>query len=237
MDETFTTTAIVLQRQSFRERDSKVTLYSLNKGRLDLVARGTKKLNSKLAGHIEPFNLAKLMVVRGKQFDYIGSAVSEDCFGEIKSDWEKVRIVGKAIGDFNRLIKPGQADENLFILLKNFLTVLNKREAIKTDLDLFLHFFILKLLAQLGYQPELYQCVVGKEKIEPGNNKFNVKKGGLVCRNCAKTSQYLTISDDCIKILRLALGEDLNKLVNLKISNHLIKETTKIINSFFKYQL
>ena len=43
MEETFYTRAIILKRSPWRENDSKVTVYSLERGRLELVARGTKK--------------------------------------------------------------------------------------------------------------------------------------------------------------------------------------------------
>ena len=47
MEETYNTKAIILNRQPFRERDSRVTIFSLERGKLILVARGTKKITSK----------------------------------------------------------------------------------------------------------------------------------------------------------------------------------------------
>jgi len=235
MEETYNTKAIILNRLSFREYDSRAIVYSIDKGKLELVTRGTKKIQSKLAGHIEPLNLSDIMVVCGKQFNYIGSAVNEDCYLELKNDLDKVKISGKGIKLFNELIKPEQADKELFFLLKDFLGILNKKNRLQ-DYNLFLHFFILKLLSALGSKPELYNCLVCKKKITPGSNSFNLNKGGLVCRKCAKTNQYLTISNNCIKILRLAVREDLGKLIILKASNRLAKETIQIIDSFYKYQ-
>ena len=69
MEETFNTKAIILKREPFWEADTRVVVYSLEKGKLHLIARGTKKISSKLAGHLEPMNFVDLMVVRGKQFD------------------------------------------------------------------------------------------------------------------------------------------------------------------------
>ncbi|MFH1822239.1 MAG: recombination protein O N-terminal domain-containing protein [Patescibacteria group bacterium] len=43
MEETYTTKAIVLNRQPFRENDSRVVVYSFEQGKMELVARGTKK--------------------------------------------------------------------------------------------------------------------------------------------------------------------------------------------------
>ena len=88
MEETYRVKAIILNRQAFRENDVMVTVQSMDKGKLKLVARGVKKMQSKLAGHLEPLNLGDIMVVRGKQFNYVGSANAENCYANIKSDLE-----------------------------------------------------------------------------------------------------------------------------------------------------
>jgi DNA repair protein RecO len=86
MQETNSIRAIVLRRVKYRENDSKISVYSFEKGLLELVVRGTARSKSKLAGHIEPFNLVNIMIVKGKNFDYAGSVVSEKSFLNIKND-------------------------------------------------------------------------------------------------------------------------------------------------------
>ncbi len=235
MEATFSTKAIILDRQSFRERDSKETVYSLDKGKLELVARGTRKISSKLAGHLEPITLSNLMIVKGRQFDYIGSAVSENCYPAVKSDLAKLQIVGQAINVFNQLIKSSQGDKNLFNLLQEFLDIINAKQKLILDFILFYHFFILKLLAQLGYKPQLYNCLVCQGEILPQNNIFNYARGGLICPQCSRSQHSLTISKNCIKILRLVVNKDLSNLINLKIDQRLNKEICKIISSFLNY--
>ncbi len=187
MDETYTTKAIILNRQPFRENDTKVILYSLDYGKLELVARGTQTIKSKIASHIEPMNLSFTMIVKGKQFDYLGSAISQFCYGNIKGDLEKLGVAGEAINIFNQLVKEGQADKDIFNLLYEYLEILNNKQNIIFDYRLLLYFFILKLLTQLGYKPELYNCVVCKKKIAPNNNSFSLSKGGIICKECSKS--------------------------------------------------
>lgn len=238
MDATYCTKAIILTRQSFREQDSKSVVYSLDKGKLELVARGTKKISSKLAGHLEPISLSNLMIVNGRQFDYIGSAVSENCFSAIKNDLDKLQLAGQAINIFNQLIKAGQRDENVFKLLQSFLDILNQKDLLTERQELLYNFFIFKLLTFLGYKPELYHCLICKKKILPKGNSFDLHKGGLVCKSCSKGKYSLTISENCIKVLRLIVNKDLTNLVNLKVDKRLNKEVCKIISSFlqFNYQ-
>ena len=46
--------AIVLSRRDFREFDQMISLYTREQGKLELLARGLKKVTSKNAAHLEP---------------------------------------------------------------------------------------------------------------------------------------------------------------------------------------
>ena len=236
MDETYLIKAIILKRQPFREYDAKVTVYSLEQGKMELVARGVKKISSKLAAHIEPISLTNIMVIKGKQFNYIGSSVSENNFLAVRSNLEKIKVTGKAINIFDKLIKPERQDKELFQLLYIFLEILNEKK-IDYSYDLFLYYLILKILTELGYKPELHVCVTCKKKIKPTGNSFDLLKGGIICVSCKKTKNSLTISDNAIKILRLTIEENLEELIKLKIEIKLEKEIIKIISSFLQFHM
>ncbi|MDP2736294.1 MAG: DNA repair protein RecO [bacterium] len=238
MEETFNVKALILNRKPFSEDGSKVTVYSENLGKLELVARGTKKIKSKLAGHLEPISLAEIMVVRGKQYNYIGAAVSQNCYASIKNDLAKLEAAGQAIRIFNKIIKAEQADVEIFKLLNNFLDVLNEEATGKNSLELLLWLFIFKLLVKLGHKPELYNCVNCQIKISPLGNKFDLAKGGLVCEKCltkpAEMNQ-LIISENSIKILRLADKSNFKELDKVSLNINIKREVINIIGLFYNY--
>lgn len=231
MEETFNTKAIILKREPFREADTKVTVYSLEKGKLHLVARGAKKISSKLAGHLEPINFVDLMVVRGKQLDYAGSAKALDCFGRMKNDFDRIMQAGKILKILDRMVEIGDRDENIFSLLLESLAKLDDPEI--SNHGLLPAFFSFKLVSFLGYKPDLYSCAVCKTKLKPGNNFFNYERNGLVCERCV-IHRKLKTSDDCIKVLRLALEQDFDYLIKLKINDRLSVEIKEAMNSFLQ---
>ncbi len=236
MEATFTIQVLVLSRQSFRERDSKLVVYSSNKGKLELVARGIKDINSKMAGHLEPITLSTIMVVKGKQFDYAGSAVSLNCYSHIKNNIAKLKIVGPALNLFNQLVKYNQEEKQLYIILLSFLDIINSQKRQKASLLFLYHCFILKLLTQLGYKPQLYNCLICRQKIRPTHNYFNYARGGLICPQCPRGRHSLTISVNCIKVLRLMLEKNFFYLAKLKMEPKLYyQEIKKIISSFLQY--
>jgi DNA repair protein RecO (recombination protein O) len=259
MEPTYLTKTIALARRPFRENDIMVTVYSADKGKLDLVGRGAKKISSKLAAHLEPITLANIMVVYGRRFDYVGAAASLESFPRLKNNFEKIAVAGRVINIFDKIIKPGQTDYQVFRLLLEFLRFLDEVKERKSY-DLFYYFFLLKFLAVLGHKPELFYCVTCRRRVKMVNHYFSLTKGGLVCLSCFSSKQAsvnsktpgelpgkafnstlgailpnLIISVDCIKVLRLILDKDFSFLAKIKVNNNLNNELKKVVNSFYRY--
>ncbi len=250
MDETKNTLAIVLNRQPYRENDLLVTVYTKEFGKKKLVARGAKKLQSKLAGHLEPLSLAEIMIVRGKNFDYLGSALGRGTYFNLKSDLNKLYYGGRALAWFDKLVKENQADERLFFLLSRWLAVLDNFQAGRTgeelskeNGELFFSFFALKLMAELGYQPELEHCLICREKLRPGKNYFDLKNGGIVGQECFSQKgeelkwDLVSISDSVIKLMRFILVNRFSQAEKIKTDKKHIKELYQIVEKFLRYDL
>lgn len=233
MEDTLNVKSIVLSRQDFRENDVLVFFFSKEKGVFSLVARGAKKKTSKLAGHIEPFNLVDLMVIKGRQYDYIGSVRNIDSFLNIKNDLDKIYLVFRFLKIIKKLVKEDGGDDNTFLLLSESLSFLNKKN--KVNLDFFDNIFILKLFSSLGFGVELDSCVSCSNKIIPNNNFISINQGGLICQNCVQLKNNLTISNDCIKMLKLAKDIKISRISKIQISSRAEEEFAKIVSSFEKY--
>jgi DNA repair protein RecO len=129
MEQTYNTRAIILNRLDFREHDSRIICYSADRGKLELVARGAKKLKSKSSGHLEPLTLTRLMVVAGKDYNYAGTATGENFYSNIKSDLDKIFTASEAVKLVEKMTRVGEVDNHaeIFNLLKDFLDELEKK--------------------------------------------------------------------------------------------------------------
>ncbi len=210
---TKTLKVIVLDRFDFRENDTKVILYSREMGKLGLVARGTKKLHSKLAGHLEPIILSQVMFVPGRNFNYIGSAKAENCFLGIKNSLNKIWLAGRVLSSFDKLIKEGQKDEDVFDFLFDFLNWLDNVH-VKINEEFIYNIFILKLIQKLGYEPQLYKCSECNNNISSQLN-FVFSKGGLVCFKCQQnlSIESMLIDKKLLNFLRLTFRSSFNDFI------------------------
>lgn len=242
MNETFNIQGIILKRDDFRETDSRVLVYSRERGLLELVVRGTKRIKSKLAAHIEPISLTEIMVIRGKNYDYVGSALARDCFRNLKENYNKIISAGSVLRRVGEVVRAHEVDENIFFLLVDFLNNLNLLKKEIDDDNLFVEFFIFKLMSLLGYQPVLETCLVCGQIDQSRKIFFNVKKGGLICERCSGISSEgvdynVLISPEAVKTLLEILENDFENIFKLKIEKNTKKEIAGIIHSFEKYHL
>jgi len=239
------TQAIVLSRQDYRENDSLVGFYTLDYGKMYLIARGSKKLKSKLAGHLEPFNFVDLMIISGKSRDYVGSAILREPFLTLKNDLNSLYYAGQGVNWLNRLSEEGEPDQEIFSLIIGYLNFFNNKlnQALSQDEgELLFSFFIFKVLSKLGYKPQLQTCLNCEKKLRPGKNYFNLKNGGIICAPCFNQEknqeklELLTVSDNCVKLIRLIIDDDLPGISKLKIDKKIIKEASYLTKGFLNYR-
>jgi len=246
MEATRNSPALILQRRPYRESDILVTAYTLDFGKLTLVARGAKKLQSKLAGHLEPLTRADLMIVAGRGFDYVGGALTADAYPSIRADLNKLYYAGRALGLFDRLVGEGEADRELFFLLIEWLERLGAQADCGRERgELYLAAFSLQLLGATGYRPRLDNCLDCGRPLQPGRNYFSLLYGGLVGGDCfdqrketaTGSDDLLKISDNCVKVLRLITQRNPEDLDKLKLDKKLSAELSHITESFIKFRL
>lgn len=241
------TKAIVLKRQDIRENDSLVLFYTKEQGKISLIARGTKKPGSKLAGHLEPLNFIDLMVVPGKSYSYVGGIKAEKSFFNLREDLSSLKWAFAGINSFLRLVSAeGEKDERLFPLLYNYLNILDelaKEDLAKKEGEISYAVFIFRLLTIIGYRPQIEKCLKCSLSFKTGLKYFDLQNGGLLCYECfAKTDvnlrgSYFKISDSSIKILRFILDEDKFLGKKLKFSLKLGHELANLANNYLEFRL
>jgi DNA repair protein RecO (recombination protein O) len=143
-------TSLILKRQDFRDDDLLVTIYSRESGKLTLIARGAKKILSKLAGHLEPVSLSLLNAASGKSIDQLTGASMVKSYSRIKADLAKTAAAVWFLKLIDELTLENHADERIFTLAERYLDFLEQKEEDYEVAKLAVGF---KLLALLGLSP------------------------------------------------------------------------------------
>lgn len=70
------TRAVVLSREQRQEQDDAVTLYTESLGKVIARSKSSKKIDSKLSGHLEPGRLVRVRLIKGNNYKIV-DALSE----------------------------------------------------------------------------------------------------------------------------------------------------------------
>jgi DNA repair protein RecO (recombination protein O) len=238
MSQTHHLQGFVLFRENKGENDLIISFYSRQSGKIQILVRGGRKINSKLNPILaEPFSLLDLVVVQGKIYHLIGGEKRQR-FPQILSQPEKLITLNFLFGQINKIIKP-EPDKKIFSLLVKFLIIIN--QAKKENSLLLINAFLIKFLSFLGYCPEIKKCLIcGKLPLEE-NLLFNFNKGGIVCLKHTSLENLseanLKIKQKDLKILQKLLYQDFNSLLKQSFFQKDLKRAELIIKKFFIWHL
>lgn len=146
------TTGIILSRTDYGEADRILTVLTPDNGKLRLMAKGVRKVKSKLAGGIELFSVSDITFMVGKR--EIGTLISTRLirhYGNIINDIERVQLGYELIKTLNKATEDEPEAEYFHLLDQAFGALDNKA----IDLQLILLWFQAQLLKQAGHTPNL----------------------------------------------------------------------------------
>lgn len=175
---TYATSVIVLRVRSIREADRLYTVLTPDRGKLELLGQGTRKIESKLAGTLAVPGVLEIHAVRGKAIDRIAGVEVVQPF--VLPTLAK-KIAYQSIANLvDTTTKHGKADRALFELL---VTVTDHLEqAADADLASLVDDTGWRILDVLGYRPRLASCH------ECGSSSdlavFDPRGGGALCAVC-----------------------------------------------------
>lgn len=230
------TKAIILSIHNFRENDKIINFYTKDFGKKEIIATGTRKINSKLNPHLQYFAALEISCAKGKNLDRLTYASLKNNYSNIKSSIEAISSGKFCLEILDNFIKSSHADEKIFNLLIEFFSFLDANIKISQLKGLLISVFLLKISSVMGYAPELYSCLKCKNKIKEEKNYFNFRKGGVICPKCHQEDlAEVGVFPKVIKYLRLFLNEDMEIIKKIKSAESSLKEVERIIMKFLEF--
>ncbi|HEY50523.1 MAG TPA: DNA repair protein RecO [Dehalococcoidia bacterium] len=231
---TYQTEAIIIKKTRLREADVIFTFYTPNLGKIQAFAKSVRKTRSKMAGHLELLTYSQVSLARGRNLDTIIGSQTINSFLPLKSDLWLTSFGLYVIELVNQFTADNVENPALFQLLRETMEQLCRTG----NRELTLRYFELHLLDEVGYRPQLHQCVSCQKPLEPVVNSFSPSSGGMLCPDCAVNhpSSY-PLSLNAQKVLRLLQDSDYSTVERLKIDAELSRELEIVLSNYLKYLL
>lgn len=188
------TQGIILSRTDYGEADRILTLLTPDYGKLRLLARGVRKVKSKLAGGIELFSVSNITFIEGRK--EMGTLISTRLikhYGHIVEDIERTMLGYELIKQLNKVTED-KPETEYFEFLKQVFEALDD-SIINTQL--IQAWFTAQMLKLAGHSPNLQTDTAGN-KLSAGQ-EYNFSYDNMAFAHQPKG----TFRADDIKFLRL----------------------------------
>ncbi len=243
---TFFTTAMMLRRVDFGDYDLILTFFTLDRGKISVIAKSAKKSKKRFPGILELFSVSEVVCSRGRGLPVLQEASLKQPFIRIRSDIKKTAYASYWAELTNVWSEPEESQPLLFHLLYYVLGELDTGNIPEVLSILFqMRFMILS-----GFFPNLSHCgICGIETEGMKNNRviFDLARGDLLCEKCVLLSVRdfgsvahpirVFLSKGTIKQLLWVGNGDLEKAGSVRFSPQSLREGLAFLEAFVPFHL
>jgi DNA repair protein RecO (recombination protein O) len=227
--------AVVLRHSDYGEADRLLTLFTRQRGKMRVIAKGARKIASRKAGHIEPFTHVKLQLATGREMFILTQADTVDAYLPLRDD---LILTSHASYVLELLDRFTYEDETEHPALFRLVTDTLARLASNADVWLVLRFYEMRLLDQLGFRPQLFECINCGREIKPEDQFFSFSAGGVICPRCGQGLKHLhSISVEALKYLRHFQRSSYAEASRARPDLDVQRETESLMQGYFTYLL
>lgn len=182
----------MLRSIRFGEADRILHLYSADRGRINAIAKGSRKPRTRFGGRLEPYFRLDLMLHQGRgDLATVTGASTLEGYGRLRSSGPALGAAARACDAVLRLLDSVEPNGPAFTLLCRYLALLDEeaeggpqagRNVPAAASRAGSLAFRLKLALAAGFAPELSACARCGES--SGISSFSGAAGGVVCSSC-----------------------------------------------------
>lgn len=217
------TQAIILTRTNYGEADRIITLLTLDYGKLRLMAKGVRRIKSKLAGGIELFSISQISFIKGR--GELGTLVSARLithYGNIIKNIDRVQLGYLLIKMLHKATED-EIEPDYFSLLEQSFQVLNDDLIGLTLIEIW---FRAQLLRLSGQRPNLQHDIDNNQLDVKKSYAFNIDNMAFVIQ---PDGQFRA---EHIKLLRLIFnGQQPKSLQRIQNINGLVSDFAPLVRS------
>lgn len=232
----FRTPALILKRRNFGEADRQVTILTPHYGKFDVIAKGARKPTSKKTGHVELFMKSDVLIAKGRTLDIMTQAEMINPYLPIREELERGAYASYASELLDRFTfdEDDTGTHRLFDLLDDTFERLSTDE----DVQRVIRYYELRLLDEVGFRPELSDCVIMRDPIEAVDQFFSYGDGGVVSvEGASHTSGLVKLPMATLKLLRYFQRSSYQQVATLSMSNSLHLDVERIMLGYLSYIL
>jgi len=225
--------ALIIRRSDLGEADKILTIFTPNFGKLRVVAKGVRKVTSRLAGHVELFTRSQMLLAKARNLDIVTQSETVDPYRALHDDLSRIAHASYASELLDAFTADSLENYPVYKLTSEVFALISE----DAHPDRVLRWFELQLLNYMGYAPELIQCVQCRGELQQTINGFSPAQGGVVCAACRRMGVGRDLSVNALKVLRLMQRNAYSAVSRVRLDADLSSELTGVMQSYITYTL
>ena len=220
--------AIIVKETKYKENDKILTVVTDSLGKINVMAKGVSKMNSKLSS-VSTLALLEIDLKEfGEDMYIITGAKKLIDFYDISKDLETYSYVSYIFNLANDMFLYDDPFYDLFKLLINTIYLYYQN---KKNKEIIKCVFELRALIISGYAINIDECsACGNEEI----SYINLYEGECYCKDCGNDSMAKKVSPVVASVIKHITYADDKKLFSFALDNSYIKELSIISTNYIK---
>lgn len=223
------TDGLILAEKSISDNDRLVTILTRQHGVIRAFARGTKNSKNKNFAGSQLLCYSELVIYRGRDKYIINEATLKNSFWKIRNGIEKLALAQYFCELITIFVDENIESQNILRLILNSIYYLEKNLANNRIIK---SVFEMRLLAMLGYMPDLLGCACCND-FKPNKLFFSFSNNQLLCDKCLPPYvNALELSSGLLAALRYCIYADFSKMFSFSINDTNLSKLNKITESY-----
>ena len=227
------TEAIVLRKMDYRETSQIVTLFTREKGKMAVLAKGARLLKSRFGSSLQPMSYTQVVFyhkpTRGLQT--LSESAHVQPFHRISRDLEKISIGWRIVELVYALMEEEQQHPQVFNLLVEILGRLDEADVHAINL---LPYFQMRLATVLGFAPD-----IDRERVEhlPDEGGVLTLDTGAILLPDATPLAARRAARTALRAFAILARADLDTVMRMRLDAKTRREVNALVEDFLRYHV
>lgn len=220
-------TGMVLTAMPIGEYDKRITLLTLERGKITAFARGARRPNSQLLAACNPFSFGQFEVYEGRTSYNVVRAEISSHFTEVTGSLEATYYGFYFLEMADYFAQENGDEREVLKLLYQSLRALPDP---RYDKQLVRAIFELKMLVLQGIYPNMFSCQkCGKKE---GLQFFSLQRAGILCHDCLEGENSRSLDGSTIYTMQYIIATEISKLFTFAVTDKVLKELTEVLAAY-----
>jgi DNA repair protein RecO (recombination protein O) len=222
---------VVLRKVDYGEADRIFTLLTRERGKVPAIAKSVRKAKSRMAGQLDVFAHGRMMLAEGRSMDVVTQFQRLTETNTLGSDLRRAAVASVVVEVADKIMEERHAAPEMFTLVVDALRHLSQADTLAS---MELADFLVRVLAELGYIPEVGRCARCGGALGEAGLSFSALAGGVVCQDCGHhDGAGRAVSARTVKILRVLVAGDRELFFRLRLD----EEDNRVVEAVLESQL